>query len=246
MAKTPPKPSTPVRAAAPAPQGTGRPAGTPAAKPPAPAIIRPGAEMLMSVDHYRRGYHAALGAALLLSVATVLAATVAIIALQRPVRTRYFATSPNGRIVRLRPLTAPLLDRMTITNLAATIATRLYTLDYAHLRRDVARSRPNMLPTAYQSWRESISQKLLPSVAQERLIVSAVPKEAPTLLGNGVLSNAGPLSGHYGWSLRIPLIVTYLGVQGQVTQKVTIKMLLVRENPDDFAHGVAVASLSVQ
>lgn len=209
-------------------------------------VIRPGADRLMSADHYRRGYHLALAATLALAVTTGLAITVAIIALNRPVVTRYFATAPNGRIVRLRPLSAPLLDRMAITDLASTIATRLYTLDYAHLRRDVNRSRANMLMAAFRSWRASISQKLLPSVAAERLIVSAVPKAAPTLVGSGVLSNAGPLSGHYGWSLRIPLVVTYLGVQGQVTQNVSVKMLLVRESPDLFAHGVAVAKVSVR
>lgn len=210
------------------------------------AIIRPGADLLMSTDHYRRGYHYALTATVALAVATALTTTIAIMALERPVHTRYFATSPNGRIVRLRSLAAPLLDRMAITGFASSVATRLYTLDYAHLRRDVARSRPNMLPATYIAWQQSVSQRLLPSVAQERLIVTAVPKQAPTLLGSGVLSNAGSLSGHYGWSLRVPLIVTYLGVQGQVTQKVTVKMLVVRENPDDFAHGVAVAKLSVK
>lgn len=209
-------------------------------------VIRPGAEQWMATDHYRRGYHLALAAVLVLAVTTALTSTVAIFALHRPVVTRYFATAPNGRIVRLRPLSAPLLDRMAITDLAATIATRLYTLDYAHLSRDVNRSRANMLTAAFQTWKASISQNLLPSVAQERLIVSAVPKAAPTLVGSGVLSNAGPVSGHYGWSLRVPLVVTYLGVQGQVTQNVTIKMLLVRESPDLFAHGVAVAQVSVR
>ncbi len=202
-------------------------------------------EIALTVDHYRRGYHAALALALILTGVTVGSLILAYIGWSRPVVTRYFATSNNGRIVTLRPLTAPLLSRLAITSFATDAATRLYTLDFARWRADIARARTDFLPQPFALWRQSIQQSLLPSIIQERLIASAAPAAAPTILGQGVLGQAGALSGRYGWSVRVRLIVSYLGVQGTTSQHVTVTMLIVRVNPDTYPRGVAIAHLTI-
>lgn len=209
------------------------------------APTRPAPEIALSADHYRRGYHAALLLALALAAITGMALVLAYVGWTRPVETRYFATSNDGRIVTLRPLDAPLLSRLAITSFATDAATRLYTLDFARWRSDMNRARADLLPGAYQDWAQSVQQSLLPSIIHERLIASAAPRSAPIILGQGVMGNAGPFTGRYGWSVRVRLIVSYLGVQGTTTQHVTVRMLIVRVNPDTYPRGVAIGHLTI-
>ena len=118
---------------------------------------------------------------------------------------RYFAARENGGILPLVPVSIPFLSDGEVTNFAVDAVTRALTMDFANWRSDLSgASRYFERPTGWNSFLDALEGSgMLAYIREHRLVSTAVANGA-------VIVSAGPDAGkRYGWTIQIPLTITY-------------------------------------
>jgi intracellular multiplication protein IcmL len=213
----------------------------PAAGPEAASSMPYGAVEVMGGLHwYQSQYRGSLKALLVLSL-TLLAATALCIflVLSRP-EPKYFASSPDGRIVELVPLSRPVLSDAGLLNWVAETVTSTLALDFLHWRDKLTSIRPNFTQEAFKSVLESLKAAgVLAMIEEKRLNVSAVVSRAPVITASGTTED-----GRMGWKIEVPVIVSYESSKGvESTQQLLATVLVGREETSINPRGVAIRQI---
>lgn len=149
-------------------------------------------------------------------------------------RNIYFATTPDGRIQELVPLSEPYISIAGVSNWTAQAVTETYSLDFRNYKRSLAKVRKYY---SVNAWREIDSQirPLIDSVVKERLILYAVADEAPRLLAEGMYKDM-----RYCWKLEFPLTLTHQLAQGTQTFRWLVQVLVGRANVAEKPEGLEI------
>ena len=152
----------------------------------------------------------------------------------------YFATTSDGRIQELVPLTEPYVSVAGVSNWTAQAITETYSLDFRNYRKSLAKVRPYYDVGA---WRELENQirPLIDSVIKERLIIYAVADEAPKLLAEGMYQDM-----KYCWKLEFPLTLTHQLANGTQSFKWLVQVLVSRANVAEKPDGLEILQFVIR
>ena len=152
---------------------------------------------------------------------------------------RYFATSPDGQIIPVRPLDEPVYATADILAWATGVAITSYTYDYINYRSDLQAIAASFTSDGWQSFLGALqSSRMLDTVLSQRLIMTAAPTGAPTIQQQGVIN------GRYSWKIAIPMLVKLNGGT-TISQPVQVYMLIHRVALVNNPKGIAINSFIV-
>jgi intracellular multiplication protein IcmL len=197
-------------------------------------------EVMGGLQWYQKQYRASLKVLLLLAIALLVSAGLCVfLVLSRP-DPKYFASSPDGHIVELLPLTQPSMSDAGILNWVAETTTGTVSLDFLGWREKLTSMRPNYTPEAFKSFVQSLRDAgVIEMIEGKRLNVACVVSRAPVITATGTGKD-----GRLMWRIEVPLIVSYESSQGiESTQRLLAKVLVRREDTTIAPRGLAIQQI---
>jgi len=191
-------------------------------------------------NFYRDNYRRLVGALLILLVAIImLIGTVLYQIMNRP-EPRYFATTVDGRIMQLFPLSEAMLSPGELLQWAHRAAIAAYTYNFVSYRDAMQQLQNQFTPDGWRYYEDALRvSRNLEMVIAKKLVVSAVATGTPVILDQAVID------GRYSWKVQIPLLVSYQSPNEQ-TQKPVIAMMIISRVPTvDMPKGIAIVSFVV-
>jgi len=184
---------------------------------------------------YRDAYKGILGM-LFLSTLIMIGLVIAImyLALNQP-EPSYFATTEDGKIVTLDPLSNPNVRPKVLLRWAGRSAVSSYSFDFVNFDKQLDSARQHFTTSGWRHFSTSLAESNMETnVKQNQLFVSAVVSGTP------VIVNQGSLGGRYSWRVQVPLLVKYQSADSKVQTPYIIDMLIVRTATLDSAEGIGV------
>lgn len=186
--------------------------------------------------YYRDGYRNLVKIAIIQSmaiVALIIALTVTIMS-SRP-QDRFFATTSDGRLIRMIALNEPNMNDAALVSWAARAASDVMTFGFHDYQRRLQEASSYFTRRGWQSFTEALERsRLMEGVTKAQRVVTAAPKSAPVIIQQGLVD------GVYRWIVELPLIVTYQSGTAQQSDTVNVQLVIVRVSTLDSPSGVGI------
>lgn len=192
--------------------------------------------VVMRNDFYRDGYRAALKLAVLQCIVIVglIGAMFFVIQTHQP-ENRYFATTEDGRLVPLVPLSEPNLSTPALTSWVAQAATEAMTFGFNDYKRRLQEASRNFTPHGWEGFTQALQRsRIIEMVESNQQVLTAAPSGAP------ILQSEGLVLGRYQWIVQIPLILSYQAGSKSRTDKLLITIVIVRVPRLESPSGVGI------
>ena len=188
-------------------------------------------------NFYRDNYRKLVGLSLVLTfVVVVLSFVIAYQVANRP-EPRYFATTADGRIMQLYPLSVPMLSPGELLQWAHRTAISAYTYNFVNYREALQQLQNNFTSAGWKHYENALkASRNLEMVIAKKLVVSAVATGTPVILDQAVID------GRYSWRIQIPLLVSYQSPSEQTQRPIVVMMIISRVPNVDMPKGIAVVS----
>lgn len=189
---------------------------------------------------YKDSQHKVILALLVAVIVSFVLASMLVYMLTHPPAPRYFATSINGRITPLFPLTEPNQSDSAVLQWANQAAIASFTYNFVNYRDELQASSGFFTPEGWDQFLNALKQSNnLDAVKAKKLIVSAVATRAPIILQKGILN------GSFSWRVQMPILVTYQSASEFTQQNNVVTMLITRVSTLNSPRGIGISQFVV-
>ncbi len=187
-------------------------------------------------EFYRDGYRALLKLVILLSliIAILVVAILGVVNSRKP-ENRYFATTEDGRLIPMVPLSQPNLSTPALLSWVAQSATEVMTFGFSDYRRRLQESSRNFTRSGWESFTTALNQSgMIDAIESKRQVVTAVPAGAPIMQSQGVVA------GRYQWVVQMPMTLSYQVGSDRRARNILVNIVIVRVPRLESSNGVGV------
>lgn len=187
-------------------------------------------------EFYKDGYRSLLKIAIFeaLAIALLVITLIFVIMTSNP-QNKYFATTADGRLVRMVPLNQPNLSDAALLSWVAQAATETMTFGFHDYKRRLQDSSQFFTRRGWESFTQALqSSRIIEAVEARQQVISAVPGSAPVIVQEGVINN------QYRWVVEMPLVVTYKSGSSSRPDSMIIRLTIVRVPTLDNPSGVGI------
>ncbi len=195
------------------------------------------ARVVIRNEFYRDGYRLALRVAVLQSfiIFGLIGAMFFIIKVHQP-ENRYFATTEDGRLIPMVPLSQPNLSTPALLSWVAQAASETMSFSFSNYRRNLQESSRYFTREGWESFSKALQQaKIIESIEENVQELTAVPRGAP------IVTQEGLVGGQYQWQVQIPMVLTYVSGSKQRSDSWIITIVVVRVPRLESPNGVGIA-----
>lgn len=155
---------------------------------------------------------------------------------------KYFATTVDGKIIKLTPLDSPNLTTNALLQWATEAATAAYTFNFVNYRKALQDVRKFFTERGYRNFiAAQQASNNIQAIREKKLVVSAVPTGVPVIINEGVLQ-----TGRYAWQVQVPMLIVYQSASDEFRQNVVLTLIIVRVPTLESEGGVGIESFVVQ
>ncbi len=148
----------------------------------------------------------------------------------------YFATSNDGKIIKLQPLTEPVISKAELLQWATVAATEANTYGFSDYRKRLEDASVYFTPGGWKEFQAALERsRNLETVISRKLVANAVATGAP------IVTDQGVINGRYAWKIQLPLLITYESASTKIRQPVVVTMVVTRVSTLDTPKGIAIA-----
>lgn len=152
----------------------------------------------------------------------------------------YFATSPDGRLTELKPLSEPVINETVVISWAAQAMSSALSFSFATPTQEMRKTSFHFTP---EGWRElndmlvAIGWKGPKSIPEA--VYTTAPTKAPVIRKQGVRDDV------FSWVLEVPLVTTIRrpGYEGGISY--TAVVVVARSRNIDDPSGISIASVKM-
>lgn len=158
-------------------------------------------------------------------------------------KTDYFATTTDGKIFKLSPLSSPIESDGAVEGFAGRALTDTFTFDYVNVKHQISSLGDSYTPDAFTKIKQDLGKSggIANEAVQNKWIVTATLMAAPELIHKGLL----PKSSTYGWRMRYPLMITYQTEEKTSSQRYYADVTVIRVAQKNNPRGIAIANLQL-
>ena len=147
----------------------------------------------------------------------------------------YFATTEDGRLVPMLPLSEPNLSTPALMSWVAQSATETMTFGFHDYRKRLQESSRFFTRTGWASFTRALeSSRIIETVESNQQVVSATPRSAPVIVSEGLVN------GRYQWEVEMPMNITYRAGSQTRSDNLLIRFLIVRVPKLQSPNGVGI------
>ncbi|MGH1456386.1 MAG: type IVB secretion system apparatus protein IcmL/DotI [Alphaproteobacteria bacterium] len=187
-------------------------------------------------EFYRDGYRSLLKVTLIQCVVILglIGAMYYVIKVNQP-KNLYFATTEDGRLVPMIPLSQPNLSTPALMSWVAQATTEVMTFGFNDYRRRLQESSRNFTKRGWESFTQALQRsRIVEMVEVNQQIITAAPRGAP------VLQSEGLVAGRYQWAVQIPLILTYRSGSKTNNAGLLVTVIIVRVPRLESSSGIGI------
>lgn len=149
---------------------------------------------------------------------------------------QYFATTSTGSIIKLQPLSQPVISPSAVLEWSTRAAVAAYTYNFVDYRRQLEEASHYFTPNGWRNFEEELKRsRNLQTVIASKLVATAVPTGAP------VIEDRMVLFGRYTWKISIPILVKYDSASTSYNQPLIVKMIIQRVPELNNERGIAIS-----
>lgn len=184
---------------------------------------------------YRDGYRLMLRISIIqLFVLVVLIATIIGLVLTIQTKQIYFATTSDGRIIPIVPLSDEYRSKAEVITWAAETSKSVMRFDYADYRARLQQSSYSFTTTGWDSFNKALKDSsMIEAVTARKLVVTMDIKAAPEII------SAGVRNGVYTWDVKMPVMIKMDGPESPQPTLANLLLRIVRvstlQNPDGIS-----------
>lgn len=185
---------------------------------------------------YRDGYRFWMKVAFTQAIALVLVlvALAFSIAVSRP-QDRFFATTADGRLIRMQPLDEPNMNDAAIISWASRASSDVMTFGFHDYQRRLQENSAYFTRRGWQTFSEALAKaRIMEGVEQAQQVVTATISAAPVIVQQGLSA------GIYRWVVQVPLTVTYQSGTEKQNTELSLQLTIVRVSTLDSPSGVGI------
>ncbi len=147
----------------------------------------------------------------------------------------YFATTEDGRLVPMVPLSQPNLSPPALMSWVAQATTEVMTFGFNDYRRRLQESSRNFTKRGWESFTQALQRsRIIEMVEANQQIITAAPKGAP------ILQSEGLVAGRYQWVVEIPLVLTYRSGAKTSNSGLLVTVIIVRVPRLESPNGIGI------
>lgn len=194
------------------------------------------ASVILRNAYYKDGYRTMLKIAFFEGIALVvmLIIMVLMVATSKP-QNVYFATTSDGRLIRMVPLSQPNLSDAALLSWVAQAATETMTFGFHDYKARLQDSSKFFTRQGWESFTQALqASRVIEAVEARQQVLSAVPGSAPVIIQEGVVNN------QYRWVVEMPLVVTYKSGSSSRPDSMLVRLSIVRVPTLDNPSGVGI------
>ena len=187
-------------------------------------------------EFYRDGYRSLLKMTLIQSIVilALVGAMYYIVKVNQP-QHFYFATTEDGRLIPMVPLSQPNLSTPALMSWVAQATTEVMTFGFNDYRRRLQESSRNFTKRGWESFTQALQRsRIIEMLEVNQQIITAAPKGAP------ILQSEGLVAGRYQWVVEIPLVLTYRSGAKTSNTGLLVTVIIVRVPRLESANGVGI------
>lgn len=187
-------------------------------------------------EFYRDGYRSMLRLVLLQGaiILGLIAVMFYVVHIHQP-ENRYFATTEDGRLVPMIPLSQPNLSTPALMSWVAQASTEVMTFGFSDYQRRLQEASRNFTRTGWESFTKALeSSRIIEMVQENQQVVTAAPQGAP------VLQSEGLIAGRYQWIVQLPLVLTYQSGGRTRSDSLLVTIVVVRVPRLESPNGVGI------
>ncbi len=187
-------------------------------------------------EFYRDGYRSLLKVTLIQCVVILglIGAMYYVIKVNQP-KNFYFATTEDGRLVPMIPLSQPNLSTPALMSWVAQATTEVMTFGFNDYRRRLQESSRNFTKRGWESFTQALQRsRIVEMVEVNQQIITAAPRGAP------VLQSESLVAGRYQWAVQIPLILTYRSGSKTNNTGLLVTVIVVRVPRLESSSGIGI------
>lgn len=159
---------------------------------------------------------------------------------------QYFATTFDGRLIPIIPLSMPGLNDNQLLQWATDAAVNSYTFNYVNYRKALQDLRTYFTKDGYLYFLKALKDSNnLDAVITKKMIVSAKPTGSPAILRQGQITE-GPDKGIYRWVVELPMEINFQNETTPIRQSVILTMTIVRVSTLESPSGVGITSFVIR
>lgn len=187
------------------------------------------------IDFYRSGLRSSF---LIIIASLVLACLLVLMVISlwnNQPKNVYFAARSDGVIIPIQPLNQPVVSQSQLTSWVSSAIISVYSYDYLRYRSQLQSAQQYFSPDGWKEFTSSLrSSGNLITVAQQKLLLSAVPT------GAAVITKSGLLNGVYTWQVQMPVLVTFQSATEVRSQSLLVNVQVSRVPIQNNPQGIAV------
>lgn len=190
---------------------------------------------------YRDNYRRAIMALLFVLVIDCVLGFMIFYKWTHPPQPEYFATTADGRIIMLHPLSDPVLPDDFVLQWATNAVRKAFSLDYVHWREQLQDASNNFTPDGWKWFLGSLkSTNNLKTLVDLKMVSNATVTGAPTVDRKEVVG------GHFAWNIKMPLLVTYTSEGHNISMPMEVTLIVVRMPTQDYPQRIAINNFLAQ
>jgi intracellular multiplication protein IcmL len=192
--------------------------------------------VVMRNKFYREGYQSLMKIAVAQGLVVVILAFLVVYKMFiEPPPVRYFATTNDGRLMKLSPLNQPSMTDAAVLAWTAQAAADVMTFSFLDYQRRLQNSGSYFTPVGWDGFMKAIQEsRFLEGVQVNQQIITAVPAQAP------VVVQRGEINGRYYWRIQLPMIVTFTSGEKKASKRQLLNLTIVRVSPLDNPSGLGI------
>ncbi len=185
---------------------------------------------------YRDGYRMLLRISIIQGVILVLlVAAIVTMLLSMETRYVYFATTSDGRIIEIVPLSNPYRSRADVIQWAAGAAQKVMRFSYNDYRQRLQEAANNFTPSGWESFTKAMKEaRILEAVEARKLVISMDIEGAPEI------RSAFVRDGIYTWYLQFPVTIKFEGNDPPSPIRATLILQIVRVSTLQSPEGISI------
>ena len=187
-------------------------------------------------EFYRDGYRTMLRIMMLLVLIIVaqIAVMVYVVKTNR-MEYRYFATTEDGRLIPMAPLSEPNLSSPALMSWVAQASTEVMTFGFNDYRRRLQEASRNFTRKGWESFSSALQRaRIIETVEANQQVVTAAPTGAPVIQSEGIVQ------GRYQWVVQLPMSMTYQAGAKTRTDNLLVTLVIVRVPRLESPNGVGI------
>jgi len=148
---------------------------------------------------------------------------------------RFFATSLDGKIVQLKPLSDPLVRKETVLNFASESSTQVLTFGFHDYRSRLQEASKNFTKRGWESFLEALGNaNYIETITNNRQVISAIPVSPPVIKQEGLQGDV------YTWVVEVPLSISIESGSEIASNQILVQMVIARRPKVEYDKGLGI------